>query len=107
MDKIGPPKPAVPQGFVLPEHARKAFSSRMMLQAPSGLTPDQIARVRRDLDSVVKGIPQDVFMVLDSLRLLADQGNLLARDLFDHESARLGLTRPFSTFPGFRPHHHD
>ncbi len=69
-----------------------------MLQAPADLTARQIAAVRRDLERVVDGLPGDVFMTLDALRLLADQGNQLAADVFDHESRRLGLTRPLVSY---------
>lgn len=87
-----------PAGFRLPEHARKAFSSRLMLQAPAGLTPAQVESIRRDLDTRVDGLEQGAFMALDALRLLADQGNEVAKDLFDAASADLGLTRPFHSY---------
>lgn len=95
-DRVG--APVVPRGFVLPEVARQAFSSRLMLQAPANLTHRQIAAIARDLDSRIDGLPPGAFMALDALRLLADDGNLVARDLFDSESQRLGLTRPFSSY---------
>lgn len=82
----------------LPEHARRAFSTRLMVQAPEGLTTKQLANVRRDLDRTVEGMPGDVFMALDALRYLADAGNEVAKALFDSECAKLGLTRPFTTY---------
>lgn len=85
------------RGFVLKEEHRQMLSNKLMLQAPQGMTPDQIIRTRRDLDRVVDGLPGDVFMALDALRLLADQGSEIAKLLFDSESERLGLTRPFFT----------
>lgn len=66
-----------------------------MLQAPTGLTEKQIKAIAKDLDSRIEGLPPGAFMALDSLRLLADQGNSFAGWLFDHESEKLGLTRPF------------
>lgn len=78
----------------LKEHQRRAFSTRLMLQLPPTASPREIARVRADMDRVIHGLPGDVFMALDALRLLADQGNTIAADLFDSESKRLGLTRP-------------
>lgn len=94
---VGSPVPVPhPQGFRLPEHVRRAFSSRLMLQAPTGLTPRQIENIRHDLDARVAGLDQGAFMALDALRLLADQGNEVAKILFDEESAKLGLTRPFT-----------
>ena len=74
------------------------LSTRLMLQAPRDLTPSQIAAVRRDLDRVVRGLPADVFMALDAMRLLAEQGNAVAADIFDYESRRLGLTRPLTSY---------
>lgn len=98
-DLVGAPKPVPPPpGFRLPEHVRRAFSSRLMLQAPAGLSPEQIAKVARDLDGRVDGLEQGAFMALDALRLLADQGNQIAADLFDAASIDLGLTRPFSSY---------
>jgi hypothetical protein len=84
------PAPAAP-GFVLPEHVRQAFSSRLMVQAPANLTPKQIGRIRDDLDRRVRGMEPGMFMALDGLRLLADQGNEVAKTLFDSECRRLGL----------------
>lgn len=95
-DRVG--APVAPRGFLLPEVARLAFSSRLMLQAPRGLTAQQINNVRRDLDSRIDGLPPGAFMALDALRLLADAGNEIAAEIFDLESAKLGLTRPFSSY---------
>lgn len=85
-------------GLTLTEQQRRMLSTRLMLQAPAGLTPKQIANVARDLDSRVRGLPPGAFMALDALRLLADAGNRVADYLFDQESERLGLTRPFHTY---------
>lgn len=78
----------------LPEHVRRAFSDRLMLQVPIAPSERERARVRRDMDAAVMGLPGDVFMALDALRLLADQGNEVAKILFDSECEKLGLTRP-------------
>lgn len=82
----------------LTEHARLHIASRLMLQAPTTATPAQLAEFRRFLDQKFNGIPGDVLITLDAIRLLADQGNLVARDLFDSEVERLGMTR--ATFFG-------
>lgn len=74
------------------EGQRRVLSNKLMLQAPKDLAPSQLARIRRDLDHVVNGLPGDVFMSLDALRLLAEQGNDVAARLFFHECQRLGLT---------------
>lgn len=85
-------------GLKLSEKHRRLLSTRLMLQAPTGLTPRQVKAVADDLDKRIKGLPPGAFMALDALRLLAEQGNLVADTLFDQESARLGLTRPFSSY---------
>lgn len=98
LDVVGQPRPAPTPGFRLHEHVRRAFSSRLMLQAPAGLSPEQIAKLARELDSVIDGLDQGAFMALDAMRLLADQGNEIAKDLFDAMSIDLGLTRPFHSY---------
>lgn len=80
------------------EQQRRQLSTRLMAQAPRDLSPAQVAAVRKDLDRRVKGLPPDVFMALDALRLLAEQGNTVARDLFMDESDRLGLTQRSYSF---------
>ena len=77
---------------------RRMLATRIMLQAPKGLTPKQIANVARDLDSRIQGLPPGAFMALDALRLLAEQGNGFAEDLLEIESRDLGLTRPFASY---------
>lgn len=78
--------------------ARAVLATRLMLQAPEGLTPKQIKNVADDLDRRIRGLPPGAFMALDSLRLLADQGNSFATYLLEYESKRLGLTEPFVTY---------
>lgn len=85
----------VPRALVLTDQQRRMLSTRLMLQLPTDLTARQIANIARDLDRRIKGLPPGAFMALDGLRLLADGGNLVAEYLFDEESAKLGLTRPF------------
>lgn len=85
-------------GLQLTEQQRKQLSTRLMIQAPKDLTPRQIANIARDLDSRVKGLPPGAFMALDALRVLADAGNIVADTLFDQETERLGLTRPFMSY---------
>lgn len=87
-------------GFRLTESQRLALQTRLMLQAPTGLTPRQIANVARDLDSRIRTLPPGAFMALHSLMLLADQGNRIASHLFRYECARLGLEDPIRSVPG-------
>lgn len=88
----------VSPGFRLPPEAVRAFSSRLMLQAPRDLTPRQIKNVADDLDRRIRGLPPGAFMALDSLRLLADQGNKIAEHLYELETRRLGLTSVFASY---------
>lgn len=80
-------------GLHLTEHQRMHIANRLMLQLPDGLTEAQIIAHRRFLEQTFNGIPGDVLFTLDAIRLLADQGNKIAADLFDEESEKLGLTR--------------
>ena len=87
-----------------PEQAR-AFSTRLMPVTPAslGLSERQRREIQRELDNRIKGLPPGAFMALDALRLLADQGNVTAAYLFDLESKKLGLTRPFTSAPNLSP----
>jgi hypothetical protein len=80
------------------ERQRIQLSNEIMVQAPKNLSPSQLAVVRRDMDRRVKGLPGDVFMALDALRMHADQGNRVAREVFENECEKLGLTTTFFSF---------
>jgi hypothetical protein len=86
----------------LTEAQARAFSTRLMLQQPGFATTSDGERkkIAAELDRRVKGLPPGAFMALDSLRLLADQGNKVAKWLFEHECERLGLTRPTFSIAG-------
>lgn len=86
------------RGLQLTETQRRQLSTRLMLQAPRDLTPRQVKAVADDLDRRISGLPPGAFMALDALRLLADAGNAVAADLFDHQSRALGLTRPLTSY---------
>jgi len=87
--------------FELTEAQARALSTRLMPVTPAtlGISEKQRRAIQRELDGRIKGLPPGAFMALDSLRLLADQGNVTAAYLFDLESAKLGLTRPFQSLP--------
>jgi hypothetical protein len=87
-------------GLTLTAHQRAHLANRVMLQGPKGLNEREIAAWRRGLEQTFNGIPGDVLFTLDSLRLLADQGNKVAATLFDAESDRLGFTRARHYLPG-------
>lgn len=80
-------------GLHLTPHQRMHLENRIMLQGTKGMAEADVAAVRRTLTRTLNGIPGDVLFALDALRLLADQGNVVAADLFDHEIIRLGLSR--------------
>jgi len=85
-------------GLTLTDVQRRMLSTRLMIQAPRDLSARQIKAIADDLDRRVTGLPPGAFMALDALRLLADGGNKVADYLFDQESERLGLTRPFASY---------
>ena len=78
--------------FNLRQRAR-IVQGREMLQPP---TPDDAGVVRAASLSTktVEGIPVDVLMTLESLRQLAEQGNLAAKWLYEEERVKLGIDRP-------------
>ncbi len=77
----------------LTDEQKRRIANRVMLQKPAGMSERELAAWRRGIEGVFNGIPGDVLFTLDSLRLLAEQGNRVAADLFDYESERLGFTR--------------
>jgi hypothetical protein len=85
-------------GLTLTDQQRRLLSTRLMLQLPTDLTGRQVKAIADDLDKRIKGLPPGAFMALDALRLLADGGNKVADYLFDLQSEKLGLTRPFSSY---------
>ena len=42
----------------------------------------------------IEGIAADVLMTLEALRLLAEQGNLAAKYIYEEERIKLGIDRP-------------
>lgn len=79
--------------LTLTPHQRAHLANRIMLQSPVDVSPAEIAAHQRGLDRSLNGIPGDILFALDALRLLADQGNVVARDLFQMEIERMGLTQ--------------
>lgn len=66
--------------------ARRAGRERLIVQPP---TPEQ----RADLEKVAGRlrVPIDVLLPLEALRLLADQGNYVAKRLYVGECRKLGI----------------
>ncbi len=73
--------------FELTEEQRKALSTRLMVQPPG--TPQHWDERKR-----LNGLPFDVLLCLESLHLLAEQGNKVAEALYERERERFGLARP-------------
>ncbi len=46
------------------------------------------------LHHTINGIPEDVLFALEALASLAEQGNDVARFVYEHELESLGITRP-------------
>lgn len=75
----------------LTAHQRQHLATRLMAQAPRGLSIRAIAQTRRLYDRAIAGLPGDVVMALDSLALLAEQGNEVAKVMLEDECKRLGI----------------
>lgn len=83
-----------PNPFRLTEAQRKRLSDTLMLQKPpdeqSMATFAELVRRQKRLSS----LPIDVLFTLEALRLLADQGNIVAQELYWSERVRLGIDIP-------------
>lgn len=78
--------------LILDEANRKRMASRLMIQPPK--SQHDIAEFQRFSREIEKaaGLPADVLITLESLLLLAEQGNLVAQWLYGRECARHGIT---------------
>lgn len=66
--------------------ALRLTGNRTLLQSPpAGVPLPDIAAMGAE------GIPGDVLFLLENLRQLADQGNLVARQLYERERRRWGI----------------
>jgi hypothetical protein len=64
--------------------ARVEGNLRLKLQPPEG-------KDRGDFNRRISGLPGDVLLALESIRALAEQGNDVAKHLYESETKRLGL----------------
>ena len=74
-----------------PRHRARVVQGRGMVQAP---TEEQ----RRVIKAAVgagkaEGIPFDVLMTLEALRQLGEQGNRVAKKLYEEERLKFGIDR--------------
>lgn len=85
--------------FTLTEAQRKAIQRRMALQQRLIVQPPRDGRMLPDIKRI-QGLPLDVLLTLESMRLLAEAGNVVAADLYASERVRLGIDVPRHFFPG-------
>lgn len=72
---------------------RAALSNRLMIQPPENAADvREFERMRQRRR--IEGLPLDVLLTLESLKLLAEQGNRTAAALYASERIRLGIDRP-------------
>ena len=87
--------------LMLDEHNRRRIASVIMVQPPES-QHDIVAFQRYHHEIArVTGLGADVLTTLESLAMLAEQGNQVAAMLYTSECARLGITFPRRF--GYRP----
>jgi len=76
------------------EAERRALSTRLLVQPPASMREverhQELARQR----GRIEGIPIDVLETLDAIRMLAEQGNQVAKELYMVEREKLGIDLP-------------
>lgn len=76
-----------------PEQQR-ALSTRLIVQPPPTMSAieahQDLARQRK----TIEGLPIDVLETLEAIRLLAEQGNQVAKELYEVEREKLGIDKP-------------
>lgn len=91
------PKPEREKGWRLtPAQKLMVVQGRQMIQPPG---PDDAKAVASNMRAMSAtgagtGIPFDVLMTLESLRQLAEQGNLAAKWLYEQERVKFGISTP-------------
>ena len=73
---------------------RRALSNRLIVQPPPSLDAVAQHRLIADQRRRIEGLPIDVLETLEAIRLLAEQGNRVAKELYEEERERLGIDRP-------------
>jgi hypothetical protein len=83
-----------PNPFRFTEAQRRALSTTTMLQKPpSAEARDQFLQLL-ERRKTIEGIPTDVLFTLEAVRQLAEQGNMVAEQLYWSERVRLGIDVP-------------
>lgn len=81
-------------GFRFTEEQRLALSTRHMVQRPPGEAAIASFAELAHRRKTIEGLPVDVLFTLEAIRLLADQGNEMAKRLYWSERVRLGIDTP-------------
>ncbi len=64
---------------------------RTLVQPPTEADAKVVREIQLHRPVAAGKLPFDVVFTLEALRHLADQGNAVAKDLYDYETRRLGL----------------
>lgn len=76
------------------EEERRALSRRLLVQPPPS---EDAVRAHQEIQRQlgrIEGLPIDVLETLEAIRLLAEQGNKVAEELYMSERERLGIDLP-------------
>lgn len=85
-------QPPASGGLRFNRHQRAHMvGGRTLIQAPTEADAEVVAANARMKHQTVEGIPFDVRMTLQALRDLAEQGNLVARRVYEVEAEKWGL----------------
>jgi hypothetical protein len=80
-------------GLRLTRHQLEHLRTRLQVQPPGPDTNNGIAEMM-ERGKRLQGIPGDVLFTLEAIRLLAEQGNAVAAELYQSERIKLGIDRP-------------
>lgn len=76
------------------EEERKALSTRLLVQPPPSLDAVRQHQLMADQIKRIEGLPIDVLETLEAIRMLAESGNRVAKELYEVERERLGIDVP-------------
>lgn len=81
-------------GLRLTPHQLAHLRTRLMVQPPGPDNMPESMEAITERSRRITGIPPDVLLTLEAIHLLAEQGNIAARWLYEQERIRLGIDRP-------------
>lgn len=76
------------------EAERQALSKRLLVQPPANRAQVEAHQAAQSRLKTIEGLPIDVLETLEAIRILAEQGNLVAQALYETERIKLGIDRP-------------